>query len=161
MKINSKIVAISIFLIVFGGIALAKMIGFWHTTGSGRGPRAIAKGVSAGLPNPQDIKGSYTLKDVADFFDIPKKDLARAFLIDEEQLETFKVKDIKTHFVDAQREIGVASVRAFVAFYKGIDVELSEEAFLPKQAVDVILENGKPTKRQIQYMKTHVLEVSK
>lgn len=58
MKNNSKIVAMSIILIVFGGIALAKVAGFWRTTGSGRGPRAIAKGVSAGLPNPQDIKGS-------------------------------------------------------------------------------------------------------
>lgn len=83
MKINSKIVAMSIILIVFGGIALAKVAGFWRTTGSGRGSRAIAKGVSAGLPNPQDIKGSYTLKDVAKFFDIPEKDLARAFLVDE------------------------------------------------------------------------------
>lgn len=162
MKINSKIVAISIILIVFGGIALAKAFGFWHTTGSKRGPRAIAKGASAGLADPKDIKGSYTLKDVAKFFDIPEEDLAEAFLMDEKQLATFKVKDIKTHLADSQgQKISVASVRAFVAFYKGIDSELNEEAFLPKQAVDVILENGNPTKRQIQYMKTHIFEVGK
>ncbi|WP_027308468.1 hypothetical protein [Caloramator sp. ALD01] len=161
MKINSRIIALSIFIIIFGGVGLAKLTGMWKTT-STKVPRKITEGESAGQFNPNDIKGSYTFKDVIHNFDIPDEDLAEAFLIDKSQIDTFKCKDLEANYSDTQgKDIGTGAVRAFVAFYKGIDIDLTEETYLPKQAVEIILKNGKPTKKQIEYMKTHSVEVEK
>lgn len=161
MKLNSKIIALSIFIIIFGGVGLAKLTGTWKTT-STKVPRKITVGESAGELNPNDIKGSYTFKDVINNFDIPEEDLSEAFLIDKSQIDTFKCKDLETNFTDTQgQDIGTGAVRAFVAFYKGIDINLTEEAYLPKQAVEIILKNGNPTEKQIEYMKTHSVEVKK
>lgn len=159
MKLNSKIVAVSILIIIFGGISLADFLGFWKTTSS-KIPNKITKGEWKGELNPMDIRGSYTFKDVADNFDIPYEDLAKAFLIDKSQINSFKCKDIKSNFNDTEgKEIGTASIRAFVSFYKGIEVDLSEETYLPIQAVEIILKNGKPTQKQIEYMKNHSVKV--
>lgn len=159
MKLNSKIVAVAILIIMFGGISLADFLGFWKTTSS-KIPNKITKGEWKGELNPMDIRGSYTFKDVADNFDIPYEDLAKAFLIDKSQINTFKCKDIKSNFSDTEgKEIGTASIRAFVAFYKGIEVDLSEETYLPLQAVEIILKNGSPTQKQIEYMKNHNVKV--
>lgn len=161
MKVNSKIIAISIFLIIFGGIGVAKLMGVWRTT-STKVPSKITEGEFAGQLNPNDIRGSYTFKDVAKNFNIPEQDLADAFLIDISQISTFKCKDLETNFSDTQgKDIGTGAVRAFVAFYKGIEIELKEEAYLPKEAVEVIIKNGKPTQKQIEYMKNHSVEVKK
>lgn len=161
MKLNSKIIAISIFVIIFGEVGLSKLTGTWKTT-STKVPSKITEGEFAGHLNPNDIRGSYTFKDVAKNFNIPEKDLAEAFLIDEGQIDTFKCKDLEANFTDTQgKDIGTGAVRAFVAFYKGIDIELKEEAYLPKQAVEIILKNGKPTEKQIEYIKTHTVEVKK
>ncbi|SKA79736.1 hypothetical protein SAMN05443428_103118 [Caloramator quimbayensis] len=161
MKLNSKIIAISIFIIIFGGVGLAKLAGVWKTT-STKIPRKITEGKSSGQLNPNDIKGSYTFKDVVNNFNIPEEDLTESFLIDKNQIDTFKCKDLEANFIDTQgKDIGTGAVRAFVAFYKGIDVDLTEEAYLPKQAVEIILKNGKPTEKQIEYMKTHSVEVKK
>lgn len=161
MKLNSKIVAISIFIIIFGGIGLSNFLGFWETTSS-KIPNKITKGEWKGELNPMDIRGSYTFKDVADNFNIPSEDLSKAFLIDKKQINSFKCKDVESNFKDTEgKEIGTGSVRAFVAFYKGIEVDLSEEIYLPKQAIEVILKNGNPTQNQIEYMKNHSVEVIK
>ncbi|WDC83598.1 hypothetical protein PL321_13190 [Caloramator sp. mosi_1] len=142
-------------------MGLAKLSGTWKTT-STKVPRRITEGRSTGQLNPNDIKGSYTFRDVIRNFDIPAEDIAYAFLIDVDQIDSFKCKDVESNFSDTQgKDIGTGAVRAFVAFYKGIEINLFEEAYLPKQAVEIILKNGNPTEKQIKYLNSHSVEVKK
>lgn len=160
MKVSGKVIAISIFVIVFGLIGISQLAGIWKTK-TEKVPDVIQEGEYAGLPDPNDIKGSYTFEDVAKNFNIPKEDLSKAFGVDVKKFSTFKCKDVKSNFEDLDAEIGVSSVRLFVAMYKGIDVDVSEDAYLPKSAADVIMQNGKPTEKQIEYLKTHTVETTK
>lgn len=137
MNIGYRGIAISIFIIIFGAIGFAKLTGLWKTT-TEKIPTTIQEGTYAGLPKPNEIKGSYTFEDVAKNFNIPKEDLAEAFKVDINKFKTFKCKDIKTNFENSKVEIGVASIRAFVAFCKGMEIDLTEDVYLPKSVANVI-----------------------
>lgn len=159
MNIHSKTLAIVIVIVMFGGILISNYAGWWLTE-STKVVSTISEGEFAGLPDPQDIRGSYTLGDVESNFGIPTEELADAFRIAAEDPAAFAIKDLETQYEDSDVEIGTASVRLFVAMYAGLPLDLSlEESYLPGPAVKIL--RDKPlTDEQAAYLDTHTVELS-
>jgi hypothetical protein len=127
---------------IFGGIALSAALGLWKTTNT-KEPIAIKSGEFAGMPNPSDIRGSYTWADVGAAFSIPVGSLIAAFGgsgPDE------KVNSLEARYADklpAGAELGTDSVRLFAALYAGLPHEAEADTVLPAQAIPVLRAEGK------------------
>ncbi len=158
MKIKLWMLALLIFVVIFGGIGLTMLTGDWATE-SDKTPAKFTTGESAGEYNPEDIRGSYTFQDVADAFEIELSVLYDAFGIPAGTDGTaVKTKDIEAVYGDA--EIGNGSVQVFVALYKNLPVTLSE-TYLPKRAAEIILEtNLSLTQAQKDYLALYQIDTS-
>lgn len=67
MKVNSRILAAAVVVILFGGIAVSAALNMWSTSPA-REPVKFAAGEFAGQANPADIRGSYFFADVEKAF---------------------------------------------------------------------------------------------
>jgi len=135
-KIKEKTIIVTMLLLFIGGYGLTNAMGLWHTETT-KTPAKILSGDFAGENNPEDIRGSYTLNDIATQFEIPVDTLKLAFQLPEAtDVEAFKSKDIETLYEGV--EMGNDAMKAFIALYKGMPYEL-EGLILPDQAVDIIL----------------------
>ncbi|AHM57746.1 hypothetical protein EAL2_808p02410 (plasmid) [Peptoclostridium acidaminophilum DSM 3953] len=139
---KSRTLFIAIILITFGGILAADELGFWKTQSS-KVPTVIEEGVSEGLPNPEDIKGSYTFLDIEKAFGIESATLARAFNFETDNPDIIKAMDVKTKYsyLGDDVELGTGSVKMFVSIYTGVSYTSIEN--LPSTAVTVLKEHGK------------------
>lgn len=143
MKLTIKSMGIIVVGAFVVGIAGAAVLGFWKTTSS-KQPVAIKEGEFAGLPNPSDIRGSYTWADVAKAFNFDVKLALDAFGATS---ETEKVNTLETIYGEAGLpegvEIGTDSVRLFVSLLTGLPHTPEEGTILPSSAIAVLRENGK------------------
>lgn len=156
MKISLKNMGIIIIVVIFAGIGATIAAGVW-TTESDKIPATYKEGEFEGLYNPEDIRGSYTFKEVSDLFEIELDVLYRAFGLENLNNEELKSKDLEGLYVDAENEIGNGSVQVFVALYKNLPIAL-EDTYLPEQAVEIIMENNKNlTEEQLLYLKEHTV----
>jgi len=125
------------------GIAGANLLGFWQTTSS-KQPVVIKEGEFAGLPNPADIRGSYTWADVAKAFGFDAKRILKAFGASD---ETEKVNTLEAIYgaagLPAGVEIGTDSVRLFVSLLTGLPYAAEDTTVLPVSAIAVLRESGK------------------
>ena len=160
MTLTSKPLAVMLFVILFGGIALSSAMGWWATE-STKEPTTFTEGEFAGLANPADIRGSYTFGDIANSFDVTPEILAQAFGITTEDPAAFAVKELEAIYLESGFEIGTNSVRMFVAFYTGLPFDLTaEETVLLQSATDILLAKGNLTPEQVTYLETHTVNVS-
>lgn len=136
MKITSKIMALTIFVVLFGGIAFTTWMGWWATE-TNKEPVKFTEGEAAGQYNPADIRGSYTFGEVSTLFEIPLADLQSAFHLGDDPASV-ALKDLETLYGDLNVEIGTASVRLFSAYYRGLPYEPSEETYLFAEAVEIL-----------------------
>jgi len=161
MKIKSNTLGILVLVILFGGIFAGSAMNMWITE-STKTPDKIEEGASAGEYNPEDIKGSYTFGEVSELFDIPLEDLADAFDLPEDvEPSAFKSKELETIYAGLEFEVGTGSVRMFVALYKGLPYEPSEETYLLENAVQILKEKADLTKEQIEYLDSHTVNIIK
>jgi hypothetical protein len=159
MKLTAKPLAALIFIILFGGIALTAALGWWQTTTT-KIPAKYAEGEAAGQYNPADIRGSYKFGDISKLFEIPLSDLQTAFRLpaDVDPAE-FQVKTLEAQFAGQPFEIGTMSVRLFVAAYKGLPFELTDEIYLPAEAVDILLMKAALTPEMAAYLASHTANI--
>lgn len=158
MKINMKSMALIIVAVIFAGIGATIAAGVW-TTESDKIPATYKEGEFEGLYNPEDIRGSYTFKEVSDLFEIQPDVLYRAFGLENIHNEELKSKDLEGLYADAENEIGNGSVQVFVALYKNLPIVL-DDTYLPEQAVEIIIENNKNlTEEQLLYLKEHTVKL--
>ncbi|MHB0897898.1 MAG: hypothetical protein ACYC1A_10165 [Spirochaetales bacterium] len=143
MKLSIKSMAVIVVGAFSLGIAGANLLGFWQTTSS-KQPVAIKEGEFAGLPNPADIRGSYTWADVANAFGFDVKLILRAFGASD---ETEKVNALEAIYgaagLPAGMEIGTDSVRLFVSLLTGLPHIAEDSTVLPVSAIAVLRESGK------------------
>ena len=152
MTLTSKPLAVILIVVLFGGIAFSSVMGWWATESS-KVPVAFTEGEFAGQANPADIRGSYTFGDIAKSFDVTPEVLAQAFGVTAADPSAFAVKELEAIYVDSGFEIGTASVRLFVAFYKGLPFDTTDqEIYLPQSATDILLANGNITPERISYL---------
>lgn len=150
MKINSRIMAIAVIGTFIVGIGGANLLGYWKTTGS-KTPVAIKEGEFAGLPNPSDIRGSYTWNDVASAFKFDAALVMEAFGAKDAAL---KVNTLEAIYKDAGlpegKEIGTDSVRLFVSLLTGLPHTPEEGTVLPASAIAVLKTSGKAEAARIE-----------
>ena len=156
MTLTSKPLATIVFVILFGGILFSSAMGWWQTE-STKEAATFSEGEFAGLPNPADIRGSYTFGDVENNFSVPAGTLAQAFGVTTDDPATFGVKNLETIYADQEYEIGTASVRFFVALYTGLPYEIVDDTYLPKRAVEMLKSHVTLTADQITYLDAHAI----
>lgn len=159
MRLTSKPLAVIILIVMFGGILFSSAMGWWQTE-STKQAATFNEGEFAGLPNPADIRGSYTFGDVESNFGVPAETIAKAFGAPPEiDPSAYKAKDLETLYADQEFEIGTASVRLFVALYTGLPYDLAEEVYLPKRAVEMLKSQATLTNEQIAYLDAHAIAI--
>lgn len=131
----------------FVGIGLSIAFNIWITESS-KIPSTYTEGEFSGSYNPADIRGSYTLENIEELFGINKEIMAKAFKIENAQLDSFKVKDVslipyKTK--DGTEVIlGTDAVRSFVSLYTGLPYAQGYETWFPNAAIDILKEKLSP-----------------
>ncbi len=159
MKLNSKILAVLIVVILFGGIAFTTLMGWWVTETS-KVPAKYAEGEAAGEYNPADIRGSYTFGDISTVFDIPIEDLAVAFNLPADQdPAAVALKTLEETYGELPVEIGTSSVRLFTAWYLGLPYEPEDTEYLPLAASDILRQKGNLTPEQLAFLDTNSVDL--
>jgi len=157
MTLTSKSLAVTLFIVLFGGIAFSSAMGWWATE-STKVPVTFTDGVFAGQANPADIRGSYTFGDIAKSFNVSPDVLAQAFEITGEEPAAFAVKELEAIYLDSGFEIGTASVRLFVAYYTGLPFDTTgQEIYMPQTATKILLAKGDLTPDQITYLEQYTV----
>jgi hypothetical protein len=159
MKLNSYTLAILVLVLLFGGISFSSVMDWWHTETT-REPAKFATGELSGQYNPADIRGSYTFGDVSRLFEVPLADLQVAFrLPTNRDAAAYQLKELETVSAGLPVEVGTASVRMFVAFYKGLpyDLAASEETFLFPEASPVLMAQNQMLPEQAEYLAAHLV----
>ena len=160
MKITSKWLAGITLLVLFGGIGITTLLGWWQTESS-KVPEKYVVEAYADEYNPADIRGSYTFGDVSRIFDIPLDDLKTAFALPFEDISALGLNQLEELFAEAANEgmeIGTSSVQLFTAYYKGLPFETTDE-YLPASAVDVHQKNATLSDEQMTYLETHLVDM--
>lgn len=155
-KISSKFMALTVFLVIFGGIGATILADVW-TTESTKVPVTYKEGEFEGQYNPEDIRGSYTFSEVSELFEVELDDLLEAFGIPEgTDGTTIQTKVLEEMYPNLPNEIGNGSVQLFVAFYKGLPFEF-DDTYLPEQAKDILYRvNDKLTAEDKAYIESHL-----
>jgi hypothetical protein len=163
MKLNSYAVAALVIIMLFGGIGISTAMNWWQTE-STKTAATYKDGEFAGQANPADIRGSYTFGDVNKNFGVPLDDLKIAFRLPAEtNTAAFPVKELETISADLPVEVGTASVRMFVAFYKGLPYDLitAEESYLFPEAAPILKAQNKMNPEQAEFLATHLVPETK
>jgi hypothetical protein len=95
-------------------------------------------------------------------FDIKSGVLAEAFGVDPAEAEGFQLKSLETIYealAEEGTEVGTGSVKYFVALYNGLPYELTEVVYLPRPAVDLLIEEGKVVGEAAEALKAIAVEI--
>jgi len=161
MKLKYFPVSMIIIILVFGGIFITSITGYWKTVND-KIPAKYEDGEYKGQYNPSDIRGSYTFGEISEIFEIPLEDLARAFnIIATEGYQEFKCKDLEAlylEYLDESKEVGTNSVRIFVALYKSLPIELDDNTYFPDTVESVLNSKGNLSDEEKNYIKSHLVE---
>lgn len=155
MTLTSKPLAALLVVILFGGIFFSSAMGWWQTESTKQAAK-ITSGEFAGQANPADIRGSYTFGDVEKNFGIAPAVLAEAFGVESDDPAAFAVKGLEELYAASAQEVGTASVRLFVAFYKGMPYDLSTDIYLPESAA-ALLRTRNLSSEQAAYLAAHTV----
>lgn len=159
MKLNSFALGALVIVLLFGGIGISTAMNWWQTENT-KIAATYTEGEFAGLANPADIRGSYTFGDVNKNFGVPLEDLKTAFrLAADADPALFQVKELEAISADLPVEVGTASVRMFVAFYKGLpyDLAAAEETYLFPEAAPILKAQNKMLPEQAEFLATHLV----
>lgn len=159
MKLTSLPLAISIFVLMFGGIGFSTAMNWWQTE-STKTPARYTEGEYAGEFNPADIRGSYTFGDINKNFGIPLEDLQIAFRLPSGgNIAAFQVKSLEELYAELPVEMGTGAVRLFTAFYLGLPYDLStnSDTYLFPEAAAILMAKGSMTPEQAAFISTHIL----
>jgi len=157
MKIKSIYMPIIIVVIFTVGIMVSKQLGVWKTESS-KVPKKIENGEFAGGYDPADIRGSYTLGDIENSFDIKAETIAKAFGVESKNPKGFQVKELEGIYSNSEVEIGTASVRKFVALYLGIPYESDES--LTTKGIEILYEENKISEEEKQELLKSAVELA-
>ncbi len=155
MTLTSKPLAALLVAILFGGIFFSSAMGWWQTE-STKEAATFTSGEFAGQANPADIRGSYTFGDVEKNFGVSPAVLAEAFGVDSDEPAAFAVKGLEEMYAASEQEVGTASVRLFVALYKGMPYDLSTDIYLPESAA-TLLRTRNLSSEQVDYLAAHTV----
>ena len=154
--IQGWMVAIVVFVLMFGGIYLTIGTGHWATDRSAEPVK-----LESGDYDPADIRGSYTFAEVEEFFGVPANLLFEAFGIPEEKrTDAFQIKNMEGLFEPVilegvEVEVGTDLVRVFTSIYTGLPYESDETTHLPEGLVNALIAENTLSEEQQAYWKAH------
>jgi hypothetical protein len=181
MKLNSRILAIIVLIVIASGVGMAFAMNLWKpktddallasmetmaALEAASSNSTAAPVIDVTIPtqyNPSDIKGTNTFKEISAMFYIPVRDLGTSFgLTSITNYADMRARELKTVYTNLPRGITLEteSVRIFVAIYKSKPYTYSNTAYLPKPAVALLKERIKLTPEQVAYMDSHTLDIS-
>jgi len=134
--------ALLVVVVLLGFIGIATATGLYVTAEGAGGGKPIP---TNGDATPADIKGSSSFGSVAAAFDIPLADLAVAFGLPQgTSASSYPLKNLEPLGLGGNSglEVGVSSVRWFVALYKGLEYAPSETMGLTAAAVAILKEKA-------------------
>lgn len=144
-RVRTLPLAIVAVAVMLGGVAVTKAIGYWNTS-STKEPVKFKEGELAGLPNPADIRGSYTWQDIEKAFGVPAVESARAFSTADRALDPAErvsvLEELYLPILPPGLEIGTGAVRLYVSLYTGLPFEAEEGSVLPSGAIELLA--GRP-----------------
>jgi hypothetical protein len=159
--VRNWILGLGIAVLIFGGIGVASALDLWQTSGSGT-PNTYKGGAYDGQYDPSDIRGSYTMSQVADTFGIPLEDIGQAFaLTGVADYGTVKLSQVESMFPGLPEgvEIGTDTMRYFVAWYLSLPIDDPDGVWFLKPGADLLLEKATLTDAQRAYLETHAAAV--
>ena len=126
------------------GVGITKVTGYWKTEAS-KVPVKIAEGEFAGMPDPGDIRGSYSFANIEATFGVPAPILAEAFGLSGKDPGEYLAKELETVWEGAagEWEVGTDAVRLFTSLWTGLPHEPAATTALPSTAVEALLSAGK------------------
>ncbi len=146
IRIRALPLGLVVLLVFFSGIGISVATGTWNTTAS-KVPAKISGGELAGMPDPSDIRGSYSWLDIEKAFGVPAAEAARLFSAPGFAPDpTQRVSTLETYYKErlpANREVGTDSVRLFVSRMTGLPHTPEEGTALPRAAVEYLEAAGK------------------
>ena len=144
-RVRTLPMAIVAVAVMLGGVVITKAIGYWNTS-STKEPVKFKEGELAGLPNPADIRGSYTWQDIEKAFGVPAVESARAFSTADRALDPAErvsvLEELYLPILPPGLEIGTGAVRLYVSLYTGLPFEAEEGSVLPSGAIELLA--GRP-----------------
>lgn len=146
--IGTPVVGLLVVLLLFGGIAVSALSGFWSVSAGEKSGR-VRTNMTADRMDPADIRGSYTWSDIAADFRIPQNFFLYAFGAGS---PGEKVKTLEIRYAATARdgmEIGTDSVRWFVALMTGKPFTPAKNTLLPPEAVSIIKKYAKAKPERI------------
>lgn len=142
------IIAVTVPVLMFGGILAAQKAGWWQTSNAGRAPIRINRGNFAGMYDPSDIRGSSTLASIEQYYGIPASLIAEAFGLKADSPGSLTAKQVEENFPEltaadgTARDVGTDAVKLFVARMTGLPFEPEADTGIPEYAVELILSLG-------------------
>lgn len=138
IRVKTLPLAVLVVASIFGGVGISKAVGYWSTTSS-KEPVTFKSGELAGLPNPADIRGSYSWLDIEKAFGVPAVEAAKAFSTADRALDPAErvsaLEELYLPLLPPGLEIGTGAVRLFVSLYTGLPLEAEEGSVLPPGAI--------------------------
>lgn len=124
------------------GIFASGELGLWDESET-KEPAKFTSGTFEGMPNPEDIRGSFSFGDIEAAFGVEASLIAEAFGIATEAPALIKAKDLEGFYpnLDEGVEIGTGAIKAFVSIYT--ELPYVGEDGIPSTAVDVLKREGK------------------
>lgn len=165
MRIRIWQLALVVVATIFGGIAIASILGFWQTEGglgNGNGNGSGRNIEAAGAVIPDDIRGSTSFTAISALFDIPLSDLGTAFGVPQGDLSAFLCKDLEELYPDLAEQgidVGTGSVRTFVSLYTGLPLDSEEESCLPIPAAEILKQKADLTAEQLEWLDQITVEL--
>ncbi|WP_066497487.1 hypothetical protein [Abyssisolibacter fermentans] len=158
MKIKNSVLIGAIVIILFGGIYFSDFMGWWQTESS-KQPVKFKTGEFEGMPNPEDIRGSYSFKDIENAFGVEAKIIAKAFNIQTDQPSDMKAKDLEEIYSNLGQDIEIetGSVKLFVSLYTGLPYEGDD--YISLQAVELLKEEGKWTEELQRSLADRIIDL--
>ena len=159
--VKEWMLAIAVFVILFGGIYLTIGTGHWSTT-----PERQPLRLQTGEYSLADIRGSYTFAEIEEFFGVPAEMLFQAFLVpDERRSNTFKIKDLHEDFFapvilnGTEIEVGTDLVRVVISLYTGFPYTSDETFYLPVSTVNLLVQEQKLQGEEKTYWETRTFDL--
>lgn len=158
MKLKSTAAAALVFGLIFGTIIVSSAFGLWQTETT-KVPARFTDGDASGQYNPADIRGSYTIGEVATLFQIPLPDLQAAYNLPADNPGAVALKELEERFEYLGFELGTGSVRLFTALYKGLPYDLSlVDDYLLNSGTEILKAKANLTAEQLAYLDTHTVD---
>lgn len=169
MNLKNLSVALLVIIVILGGYGILKVTGIWDSASSNQPNKIEIKdsdtGESVEVYDIESLKGSSSFKDISQWFDIPLNILQEAFVVSDANIANFQNKDLESIFAyleEEGKEIGNGSVKLFVALYKGIPYEISDDevTYLPDKAVNILKEIETVSAENLIYIEKNMISTA-